>query len=184
MTAMDLSSPKGPGWSSLNRSITPDSRGANIYAELLGYGCTNDAYSITAPHPDGDGAARAITLALERRSPGSGRRRLHQRPRDQHAARRSRRGPGHQACVWSVWRSSIPVSSTKSMTGHLCAASGAIELIAITLAVRDGVVPPTINYETPDPACDLDFVPNTARELQGAPCSLDKFWFRRPQLLS
>jgi 3-oxoacyl-[acyl-carrier-protein] synthase II len=140
-------------------------RGANIYAELLGYGCTNDAFSITAPHPDGDGAARAIALALEdaRVAPANV---------DYINAHATSTPLGDLAEVRAIKRvfgssaHSIPVSSTKSMTGHLCAASGAIELIAITLAVRDGVVPPTINYETPDPACDLDFVPNTAREIR------------------
>jgi 3-oxoacyl-[acyl-carrier-protein] synthase II len=140
-------------------------RGANIYAEVMGYGSTNDAYSITAPHPDGDGAARAITLALAdaRLDPGDV---------DYINAHATSTPLGDLAEVRAIKRvfgrsaSTLPVSSTKSMTGHLCAASGAIELIAITLAVRDGVVPPTINFETPDPACDLDCVPNTARELR------------------
>jgi 3-oxoacyl-[acyl-carrier-protein] synthase II len=140
-------------------------RGAHIYAELLGYGCSNDAYSITAPHPDGDGAARAIALALKDAQLGP-------EKIDYINAHATSTPLGDLAEVRAIKRVfgssaySIPVSSTKSMTGHLCAASGAIELIAITLAVRDGVVPPTINYETPDPACDLDFVPNTARELR------------------
>jgi 3-oxoacyl-[acyl-carrier-protein] synthase II len=140
-------------------------RGANIYAEVLGFGSTNDAYSITAPHPDGDGAARAITLALED---------AHLAPDkiDYINAHATSTPLGDLAEVRAIKRvfgpsaQRLAVSSTKSMTGHLCAASGAIELIAITLAVRDGVVPPTINYETPDPDCDLDFIPNTARELK------------------
>ncbi len=139
-------------------------RGAHIYAELLGYGSTNDAYSITAPHPDGDGAARAIALALKDAG-------LNPENVDYINAHATSTPLGDLAevrAIKSVFGPSarrIPVSSTKSMTGHLCAASGAIELIAITLAVRDAVVPPTINYERPDPDCDLDFVPNTAREV-------------------
>ncbi len=140
-------------------------RGAEIYGELLGYGSTNDAYSITAPLPDGDGAARAIALALKDAA-------LNPESFGYVNAHATSTPLGDLAEVRAIkrvfgpWARGIPVSSTKSMTGHLCAASGAIELIAITLAVRDGVVPPTINYKTPDPECDLDFVPNTARELK------------------
>jgi 3-oxoacyl-[acyl-carrier-protein] synthase II len=138
-------------------------RRATIHAELLGYGSTNDAYSITAPHPDGDGAARAIELALADA-------RMDRSEVDYINAHATSTPLGDLAEVRAIkhvfghraYR--VAVSSTKSMTGHLCAASGAIEFIAITLAVRDGVVPPTINYETPDPACDLDFVPNIARD--------------------
>jgi 3-oxoacyl-[acyl-carrier-protein] synthase II len=138
-------------------------RRATIHAELLGYGSTNDAYSITAPHPDGDGAARAIELALADA-------RMDRSEVDYINAHATSTPLGDLAEVRAIkhvfghraYR--IAVSSTKSMTGHLCAASGAIEFIAVTLAVRDGVVPPTINYETPDPACDLDFVPNIARD--------------------
>jgi 3-oxoacyl-[acyl-carrier-protein] synthase II len=138
-------------------------RRANIYAEVLGYGSTNDAYSITAPHPDGDGAARAINRALDDARVSAG-------DIDYINAHATSTPLGDLAEVRAIKRTfgpcarSVPVSSTKSMTGHLCAASGAIELIAITLAVRDGVVPPTINYDTPDPECDLDIVPNRARE--------------------
>ena len=138
-------------------------RRATIHAELLGYGSTNDAYSITAPHPDGDGAARAIELALADA-------RMDRSEVDYVNAHATSTPLGDLAEVRAIKHvfghraSRIAVSSTKSMTGHLCAASGAIEFIAITLAVRDGVVPPTINYETPDPACDLDFVPNIARD--------------------
>jgi 3-oxoacyl-[acyl-carrier-protein] synthase II len=138
-------------------------RRATIHAELLGYGSTNDAYSITAPHPDGDGAARAIELALadarmDRSEVDYINAHATSTPLgDLAEVRAIKHVFGHRACR-------IAVSSTKSMTGHLCAASGAIEFIAITLAVRDWVVPPTINYETPDPACDLDFVPNIARD--------------------
>jgi len=138
-------------------------RRATIYAELLGYGSTNDAYSITAPHADGDGAARAIELALTDA-------RLDRTEVDYINAHATSTQLGDLAEVRAIKRvfgqraRRIAVSSTKSMTGHLCAASGAIEFIAIALAVRDGIVPPTINYETPDPNCDLDFVPNTARD--------------------
>jgi 3-oxoacyl-[acyl-carrier-protein] synthase II len=140
-------------------------RGAKIYAEVLGYGSTNDAYSITAPHPDGDGAARAIALALKDA-------RLTPEKVDYINAHATSTPLGDLAEVRAIKRvfgpsaQSIPVSSTKSMTGHLCAASGAIEFIAIALAIRDGVIPPTINYDTPDPECDLDVVPNTAREVR------------------
>jgi 3-oxoacyl-[acyl-carrier-protein] synthase II len=138
-------------------------RRATIYAELLGYGSTNDAYSITAPHPDGDGAARSIELALADA-------RMDRAEVDYINAHATSTPLGDLAEVRAIKRvfgqraHQMAVSSTKSMTGHLCAASGAIEFIAITLAVRDGIVPPTINYETSDPSCDLDFVPNTARD--------------------
>jgi 3-oxoacyl-[acyl-carrier-protein] synthase II len=138
-------------------------RRATIHAEFLGYGSTNDAYSITAPDPDGDGAARAIELALTDA-------RLDRSEVDYINAHATSTPLGDLAEVRAIKRvfghraHQIAVSSTKSMTGHLCAASGAIEFIAITLAVRDGIVPPTINYETPDPSCDLDFVPNVARK--------------------
>jgi 3-oxoacyl-[acyl-carrier-protein] synthase II len=139
-------------------------RGARIYAELLGYGRTNDAYGIAAPHPDGRGAARALAIALDDAAV---------RP-DQvdylnaHATSTIQGDRVETRAIKQVFGPDahrLAISSTKSMTGHLCGASGAIELIASALAIVHGVVPPTINYENPDPACDLDYVPNVARTM-------------------
>jgi len=139
-------------------------RGAHIYAEVIGYGATGDAYHITAPDPEGDGAARAMEEAL--RDAGVN-------PED--VSYINAHGTSTQLndkCetiaikrVFGEYAYRIPVSSTKSMTGHLLGAAGAVEFIACALAIRDGVVPPTINYEEPDPDCDLDYVPNEAREI-------------------
>ena len=135
---------------------------ATIHAELLGYGSTNNAYSIlAAPHPAGEGAAWSIELALADA-------RMDQGEVGLINAHATSTPLGDLAEVGAIKHvvghraRRIAVSSTKSMTGHLCAASGAIEFFAITLADRDGIMPPTINYETPDPNCDLDFVPNAA----------------------
>jgi 3-oxoacyl-[acyl-carrier-protein] synthase II len=140
-------------------------RGARVYAELTGYGRTNDAYGIAAPHPDGRGAARAVRNALEDAG-------LRPDEVDYINAHATSTALGDEIetraikAVFGAHAYRLAVSSTKGMTGHLCGASGAIELIASTLATGRGVVPPTINYETPDPACDLDYVPNNAREIR------------------
>ncbi|MDG3007221.1 beta-ketoacyl-ACP synthase II [Paludisphaera mucosa] len=139
-------------------------RGARIYVELLGYARTNDAYGIAAPHPDGLGAARAIRLAMDDAG-------LNPADVDYINAHATSTGLGDavetkalkQALGDRAYR--VAISSTKGMTGHLCGASGAIELIAATLAIVHGVVPPTINLENPDPDCDLDYVPNVARSM-------------------
>jgi len=137
-------------------------RGAHIYGELVGYGSANDAYRVTDMHPEARGATRAIVLALQDagldpRDVGyvnaHGTSTLEN---DRAETVAMRRAPGDAA-------PGIPVSSTKSMTGHAIAAAGAIELIASLLALRDQVLPPTINFDTPDPECDLDYVPNRAR---------------------
>lgn len=137
-------------------------RGARIYAELVGYGTANDAYRVTDMHPDARGATRAIANALNDAAiePADlGYVNAHgtstiDNDRAETAALHRALGPAAR---------SIPISSTKSMTGHAVAAAGAIELIAVTLALRDQVLPPTINLDTPDPDCDLDYVPNRAR---------------------
>jgi 3-oxoacyl-[acyl-carrier-protein] synthase II len=140
------------------------SRDAQIYAELLGYGMSADGSHITAPCPEGTGAAKAMSLALKDA-------RLDPSRIDYINAHGTSTPLGDQAetaavkTVFTAHAKSLAVSSTKSSMGHLLGASGAVELIATVLAVRDRVVPPTINYETPDPACDLDYVPNTAREM-------------------
>ena len=138
-------------------------RGANIYGELLGYGSTADAYRITDAHPEGRGAIRCIQLALEdaQLQPGQ----IHYinahgtstQVNDRVETFAIKQALGEAAAK-------IPVSSTKSMLGHLIAAAGATELIVCLMSIRDGVLPPTINYEFPDPDCDLDYVPNEARE--------------------
>ncbi len=140
-------------------------RGATIYAELLGSGNTADAHHITAPHPDGLGAARAMELAL----------------RDAHLniddigyinAHGTSTELGDIAETKAIKRvfgehaKKLAVSSTKSMIGHLLGASGGVELIATVLSLKHGVLHPTINYQTPDPECDLDYVPNQAREVR------------------
>jgi 3-oxoacyl-[acyl-carrier-protein] synthase II len=140
-------------------------RGAHVYAELLGCGSTADAHHITAPHPCGAGAAQAMKLALKDA-------RLN--PEDiQYVNAHGTSTPlGDEAetkamkDVFGPHAYKLAISSTKSMLGHLLGASGGVELIATVLSIQHGVVHPTINYDTPDPACDLDYVPNTAREMR------------------
>jgi 3-oxoacyl-[acyl-carrier-protein] synthase II len=140
-------------------------RGARIYAELLGCGNTADAHHITAPHPCGTGAARAMAVALKDAKLN---------PSDiQYINAHGTSTPlGDEAETKAVKEifgehaRRLAISSTKSMLGHLLGASGAVELIATVLSINHGVVHPTINYKTPDPACDLDYVPNTAREMR------------------
>ena len=142
-------------------------RGARIYAEILGYAATCDAYHVTAPHPDGDGAAHAMMRALAKA-------RISPQQVDYINAHATSTPAGDIAETFAIKRafgeyaSSVPISSTKSMTGHLTSAAGAVEAAASILALKHGLIPPTINYEHPDPACDLDYVPNRARpaELQ------------------
>ncbi|NPA26858.1 MAG: beta-ketoacyl-ACP synthase II [Chloroflexi bacterium] len=138
-------------------------RGARILAEFAGYGASSDAYHVTAPDEEGRGAAKAMRRALEAAG---------LTPDDVDYI--NAHGTGTQLndvmetkaikAVFGPRAYQIPVSSTKSMTGHMMGATGALEAIFSVLAIRDGVVPPTINYETPDPECDLDYVPNQARE--------------------
>jgi 3-oxoacyl-[acyl-carrier-protein] synthase II len=137
-------------------------RGAKIYAELLGYGYNGDAYHITAPCPDGDGFIRCINMAL--RDAGLGPEAVDYI--NAHGTSTDLNDQTETLAIKKVFGErayKIPVSSTKSMTGHLLGAAGAIEAIFSALAIRDRVCPPTINYETPDPECDLDYVPNQAR---------------------
>ena len=137
-------------------------RKAKIYGELVGYGATADAYHITAPSPEGEGNARAMKMALDQAG---------LRPTDieyinAHGTSTQPNDREETAAIKRVFGEhahALMVSSTKSMTGHLLGAAGALEAIACLLAMRDGCVPPTINYETPDPALDLDYVPNQAR---------------------
>ncbi len=138
-------------------------RGAKIYAEIVGYGSTADAYRVTDSHPEGRGAAACMRLALEDASinpPQVGYINAHGTSTDVN----DRVETLAIKTVFGEHAKAIPVSSTKSMMGHLIAAAGATELIISILALRDGLLPPTINYDTPDPDCDLDYVPNQARE--------------------
>ncbi len=138
-------------------------RGAKMYAEILGYGMTGDAYHITSPDPEGGGATRGMQMAM--RNAGV-------KPEqvdyinahgtstpynDKFESMAIKKAIGEHAYK-------VPISSTKSMIGHTLGAAGAIESLICILAMRDGVIPPTINYENPDPDCDLDYVPNEARK--------------------
>jgi 3-oxoacyl-[acyl-carrier-protein] synthase II len=139
-------------------------RGAKILAELAGYGSTSDAYHITAPAQDGSGSARAIALALA--SAGV-------KPEavdyiNAHGTGTVLNDLTETKAIKHVFGErayTIPVSSTKSMTGHMMGTTGALEVILCMMAIRDGKIPPTIHYSTPDPECDLDYVPNTGRTL-------------------
>ncbi len=145
---------------SLDHALARDAR---IYAEVVGYGMTGDAHHMTAPDPEADGAARAMSLALrdagvEPASVGyinaHGTSTLYNDKSETMAIKR----------VFGDHARKLAVSSTKSMTGHLLGAAGGIEAIATAFAIHHGILPPTINYETPDPDCDLDYVPNQARK--------------------
>jgi 3-oxoacyl-[acyl-carrier-protein] synthase II len=139
-------------------------RGAPICGEILGYGTTADAFRITDTHPEGRGAISCMKMALRdaRRNPADidyiNAHGTSTQVNDRVETIAIKEALGADVAY------KVPVSSTKSMTGHLIAAAGATELIICLLAIRDGIVPPTINYETPDPQCDLDYVPNAARE--------------------
>ena len=138
-------------------------RNAKIYCELVGYGLSADAYHMTAPPHDGGGAAKAMELALEHAG-------LSVDQVDYINAHATSTGLGDVAetraikSVFGERAKSVSISSTKSMTGHLLGGAGAIEMAACALAIRDGVIPPTINLDNPDEECDLDFTPHTARE--------------------
>jgi 3-oxoacyl-[acyl-carrier-protein] synthase II len=138
-------------------------RGADVYAEIVGYGMTADAYHITAPDPEGMGGARAMSMALG-----------HAGLNPEDVAYINAHGtstPLNDAAetkaikhVFGDYAFKVPISSTKSMTGHLLGAAGGIESVATALTIKNGIIHPTINYEYPDPECDLDYVPNEARE--------------------
>jgi len=139
------------------------SRGANILAEITGYGTSDDAYHITAPSENGDGAALCMSLALQNAD-------LDLNSIDYinaHGTSTPLNDKSETAAIKTVFgeqASQLQISSTKSMTGHLLGASGALEAAVSVQAVKDGMIPPTINYNTPDPECDLDYVPNKARK--------------------
>jgi 3-oxoacyl-[acyl-carrier-protein] synthase II len=144
-------------------------RGAKIYAEIVGYGATGDAYHITAPAPEGEGGARAMKMALK----DAGLNPDEIGYINAHGTSTDYNDKFETMAIKSVFGEhayKLAVSSTKSMTGHLLGAAGGIEAIFTALAIKEGILPPTINYETPDPDCDLDYVPNEARkqEIQAA----------------
>ena len=139
-------------------------RGARVYAELSGFGMATDVHHLTAPDPCGAGAAQAMRLALR----DAGREAAHVGYVNAHGTSTPLNDAMETRALHDVLGAragSVAVSSTKSMIGHLMGASAAVGLIATVLAVREGVVHPTINYQTPDPACDLDYVPNESRRL-------------------
>jgi 3-oxoacyl-[acyl-carrier-protein] synthase II len=155
---------EGSGMLVLETLAHAEARGAMVLAEIVGYGTTCDAHHITSPTPGGVGGAAAMRLALE----DGGIAAESVDYVNAHGTSTPANDSNETAAIKSALGSranDIPVSSTKSMTGHLLGGSGGIEAVACVLALRNGVVPPTINYNNPDPECDLDVVPNTAREL-------------------
>lgn len=151
-------------------------RGAPIYAELSGYGTTADAFRVTDSHEDGRGAIACIEMALK----GSGVARDDIGYVNAHGTSTKVNDRAETLAIKSVFGErahQLPVSSSKSMLGHLIAAAGAVELIITVTALRKGVLPPTINYETPDPECDLDYIPNMAREQKARHALSNSFGF-------
>ena len=150
-------------------------RGAKIYGEVIGYGLNGDAYHITATAPNGEGAARCMNLALKNAG-------INKEDVDYINAHGT--STGADATETQAIKTAfgdhaykLAVSSTKSMTGHLLGAAGGVEAIFTLLAMQKGMIPPTINYNTPDPECDLDYVPNVARERNLNVCVSNSFGF-------
>lgn len=152
-------------------------RGARILAELTGYGVSADAYHLTSPHSEGDGAKRCMEMALKHAG-------LNPEDVDYVNAHGTSTGLGDVCETKAIKRvfgdyakDGLIVSSTKSMTGHLLGAAGGVELAACVKAINEGVIPPTINLEDPDPECDLDYVPNEAREVKVDKALTNSFGF-------
>jgi 3-oxoacyl-[acyl-carrier-protein] synthase II len=151
-------------------------RGAQIYGEIVGYGMSSDGYHVTLPRPGGGGAARAMQLSLDHAGIDAG---------DidyinAHGTSTMANDATETAAIKTVFGEdaySVPISSTKSMTGHLLGGAGALESLVCILAIRDGVVPPTINYANADPDCDLDYVPNEARTVDVKRAMTNSFGF-------
>jgi len=167
---------EGAGVLILEELAHAQARGARILAEVTGYGSTADAFRITDIHEDGRGGIAAMRRAL-----------ADARRRPEEVDYISAHGTGTQENdkietlairgVFGPHAPKVPISSVKSMLGHLIAAAGACELITCVLAIRDGVIPPTMNYSTPDPLCDLDYVPNQARKARVRVCLSNSFGF-------
>lgn len=151
-------------------------RGADIYAEVVGYGLSGDAYHVSAPEPNGEGAISSMAMAI--RDAGL-------KPEDidyinAHGTSTKLNDSSENKAIKSVFGEhshKLAISSTKSMTGHLLGGAGGIEAIYAILTIKFGVIPPTINYETPDPECDLDYVPNVAREAKVNAAMSNSFGF-------
>jgi len=156
---------EGSGVVMLESLENAQKRGARIYAELVGYGMSSDAYHMTTPSPGGEGPARCMAAAVKDAAI---------RPEEvsyinAHGTSTKYNDEYETAGIKKVFGEhayKIPVSSTKSMTGHLLGAAGGVEAIVCILSIQKGKIPPTINYENPDPECDLDYVPNTARDAE------------------
>lgn len=151
-------------------------RGARIYAEVTGYGMTGDAYHLTAPAPNGEGAQRAMRRAME----DAGLTPEMVQYVNAHGTSTPANDLNETRAIKAVFdgaASGLNVSSTKSATGHMLGAAGAVEFIASVLTVRDGKIPPTINYQVPDPECDLDYTPNTMVEREVSAALSNSFGF-------
>ncbi|MGC2424576.1 MAG: beta-ketoacyl-ACP synthase II [Nitrospirota bacterium] len=167
---------EGAGLMVLEELEHAKARGANILAELAGYGLSGDAYHLTAPAPNGEGAARCIKMAMKDAS---------MNPEDisyvnAHGTSTKFNDEFETMAIKSALGErayKVPVSSTKSMTGHLLGAAGGVEAIVSVKTIMEGKIPPTINYETPDPLCDLDYVPNTARDMEVKAALSNSFGF-------
>jgi 3-oxoacyl-[acyl-carrier-protein] synthase II len=154
---------EGAGMVVLEELEMAKARGAHIYGEVVGYGSTADAFRITDTHPEGRGAISCMKMALADAELGPDKIDYI----NAHGTSTSVNDKVESLAIKQVFgelAGKVPVSSTKSMMGHLIAAAGATELIFCLLTIRDNVLPPTINFENPDPECDLDYIPNTARE--------------------
>jgi len=156
---------EGAGVLALEELEHAKKRGAHIYCEIVGYGNTADAHHLTSPAPEGEGAARCMKMALR-----------HAKLNPQDISYINAHGtstPQGDVCetqaiksVFGDYAKKVAVSSTKGATGHMLGAAGAVEMSICALAIKHSIVPPTINYQVPDPECDLDYVPNTAREMK------------------
>jgi len=151
-------------------------RGARIYAEITGYGMTSDAYHMTTPAENGEGAARAMALALKdaKLTPAA------VNYINAHGTSTPYNDKFETMAIKTVFQEhakKVAISSTKSTTGHLLGAAGGIEFVACVMAIQEGVLPPTINQEFPDPECDLDYIPNQKRVMPVNVCLSNSLGF-------